>query len=144
MSEFTYISEAGNSRLNMNQDAVLARQNDVAGLFVVADGMGGTKDGDRASRLIVKMMEQWWQQEEANMTTLWFEDAVEDLKDKLLEANHAILQTTEPGTMTGSTVVLLFILQKQYALHNNFHCLSKKHKNFQRFQRYFYHFLTIY
>ena len=115
-TEIVQFSEQGNSPKAMNQDALLVRDNPYAGLFMIADGMGGTRDGDRASRTLVAMLDHWWEKRQGAFSTLPFDSAVDELKQVILTTNHEIWATTQEGSVTGSTVVLLFIMGRQYVV----------------------------
>ena len=52
------ISDVGKKR-DMNQDALYTIWNNNWGLFVLADGMGGTNEGDRASNEIADAYRSW-------------------------------------------------------------------------------------
>ena len=54
--EYLGLCENGLVR-KVNQDAVLLKINEYAGLFVVADGMGGHSNGEIASKMIIQSME---------------------------------------------------------------------------------------
>ena len=84
-----------------NEDAMLLR--DDAGLWVVADGMGGHKDGEVASGMIVSEMAV------APMTGA-FDVDLETLADVLHRANAAIYDMgQQTGGRAGSTVVVLLV-----------------------------------
>lgn len=85
-----------------NEDSILARPE--AGLWVVADGMGGHQFGDVASNTIVTALHELAPQAS-------FSAQVGAVEDCLLAVNEELLQqagTTMEGTM-GSTVVALVI-----------------------------------
>ncbi|MFK7994206.1 MAG: PP2C family serine/threonine-protein phosphatase [Granulosicoccus sp.] len=83
----------------VNEDSFLdAREQS---LWVVADGMGGHSRGDRASQSIVEALQSF----KAGNTAL---DSVEDLLNRLSEANSACRRLAE-GKVMGSTVAALYI-----------------------------------
>ena len=55
------MSETGLCRQN-NQDSVLALNTEHAGLFAVADGMGGHYKGELASQSAVSLLRKWWEE----------------------------------------------------------------------------------
>ena len=57
--EFCGKSDIGQKR-EINQDMLGMYQKEDAGLFVAADGMGGHTDGEKASRLVVAQLADWW------------------------------------------------------------------------------------
>ncbi|MCP3869018.1 MAG: serine/threonine-protein phosphatase [Gammaproteobacteria bacterium] len=90
----------GNVR-KLNEDACLSRPD--AGIWVVADGMGGHSSGDLASSMIVDGIQQI-----ELLPTL--SEAVEQVEDSLLEVNRSLrhLAFQRGGDVTiGSTVVIL-------------------------------------
>ncbi|MFK8079187.1 MAG: PP2C family serine/threonine-protein phosphatase [Granulosicoccus sp.] len=83
----------------VNEDSFLdAREQN---LWVVADGMGGHSRGDRASQTIIEALHTF----KAGNTAL---DSVEDLLNRLNEANTSCRQLAE-GKVMGSTVAALYI-----------------------------------
>ena len=81
-----FLSEKGIVR-EENQDAILARITGESGLFVVADGVGGSENGALASNLIVDTYSRWW--EDRFKESLSFFDAfyrIPDPNDNL--GNH--------------------------------------------------------
>ncbi|QTL01719.1 serine/threonine-protein phosphatase [Aquabacter sp. L1I39] len=88
-----------------NQDAFLAAPR--AGVFAVADGIGGLPNGDWASRSIVQALE-----DEATGTSLPFEQQVRLAEDAVLRTNRSLYETgcraAPPFTM-GSTIALVLV-----------------------------------
>ncbi|KKO50698.1 serine/threonine protein phosphatase [Arsukibacterium sp. MJ3] len=95
----------------LNEDACLAMPE--AGVWAVADGMGGHAAGDVASQLVMDMLKKTVTDAGAMVTPAL-------LCQALQQANQALLHFSKQqllGTMAGSTVVVLFIQ------HNNYHLL---------------------
>jgi len=87
----------------MNEDAIFV--NEAAGLWAVADGMGGHEAGDVASQMVVHAL-----QNIPNHTRL--SQFVENVEQALLEVNRRIQQHSEmilENRILGSTIVLLII-----------------------------------
>lgn len=95
-------THVGNVR-SANEDALVALPD--AGLWVVADGMGGHQAGEYASGLIVERM--------AGLNPrAYLADFVDQVEDCLLGINRDLLNfahTHYPGQVVGSTVVCLLI-----------------------------------
>lgn len=95
-------THVGNVRSG-NEDALLAMPE--AGLWVVADGMGGHQAGEYASGLIVERIA-------ALNPRAYLADFVDQVEDCLLSVNRDLLSFAHanyPGQVVGSTVVSLLI-----------------------------------
>lgn len=95
-------SHKGNVR-SLNEDSILSRSE--AGLWVVADGMGGHEAGEVASQLIVSSLEDLPKR-------AYVSDFVDDVEDTLLLVNqklraHSIEKLN--GLTVGSTVTCLIL-----------------------------------
>lgn len=88
----------------VNEDAMLDRPD--AGLWAIADGMGGHAAGDVASRRIVEALAELRVQESLADMLSGAEDALAAVNDELLE-----LAVTEHKRTIGSTVVGLILAQ---------------------------------
>lgn len=96
-------SEAGSRE--ENQDCIFCASKGSAGVFLVADGMGGHQDGALASRCIRNKIRKTW------------EDGDESGFAKALEEANTVIRSLVPkGSVCGSTVVLLQIGPKKYEL----------------------------
>lgn len=94
----------------LNEDACLAMPE--AGVWAVADGMGGHAAGDVASQMVMDMLKTVVNNAGAALSPDMLSQALQD-------ANQALVQYSKRqllGTMAGSTVVVLFIQQGQYHL----------------------------
>jgi len=92
----------GNVR-KLNEDALLSRPD--AGLWVVADGMGGHEAGEVASQMIVADLESL-------PSRAYVSDLVDDVEDTLLLVNQKLrMHSVEKlnGLTVGSTVVCLIL-----------------------------------
>lgn len=92
----------GNVRV-LNEDSILSRKD--AGIWVVADGMGGHEAGELASQLIISDLE-------ALPHRAYLADFVDDVEDTLLLVNkklraHSLKKLN--GLTVGSTVVCLIL-----------------------------------
>jgi len=112
LTQFTWrsasITSQGNVR-NHNEDAVLDLPG--AGLWVVADGMGGHKAGDVASRMIVESLC-------GVVRRALPSELLDDVEDRLLDVNARLYRSSLEGEagMSGSTVAALLAFGQ--------HCLS--------------------
>lgn len=89
------------NRRKVNEDAVLSR--DDINLWAVADGMGGHKAGDRASREIIEALERVRKMNDLPAMVDQIEDALVSVNDALRVA----ARTEFRGQTIGSTVVAL-------------------------------------
>ncbi|MGH6704675.1 MAG: PP2C family protein-serine/threonine phosphatase, partial [Bradyrhizobium sp.] len=91
-----------------NEDSHLVRTD--AGLWAIADGMGGHEAGDVASQLIVKALD----------TIVASGSAIEllaETESRILVANRQIIELSRQrgGAVIGSTVAILLISEDHYA-----------------------------
>lgn len=94
------ITDTGKKRKH-NEDAMLNKPE--AGLWVVADGMGGHQAGDLASRLVVDGLAELENSDSLN-------EQIDSLSKRLEKLNtdlRAYAQTIEAGSIIGTTVVAL-------------------------------------
>lgn len=94
-----------------NEDAMLIRTAGHGGLFLVADGIGGRKDGEIVSGMIRDGYAQWWEQRflpaSAGMTFL---SAIGQIKDILFRLNREVVERYGEAS-AGSTLALLFLFR---------------------------------
>lgn len=84
-----------------NEDSMLERTE--AGMWVVADGMGGHDGGDVASQMIVSSLKKIHE-------GISLERYIDDVEDKLIEVNQRLIQKASESkkrTTIGSTVVMM-------------------------------------
>ncbi|MGB1799736.1 MAG: PP2C family protein-serine/threonine phosphatase [Gammaproteobacteria bacterium] len=84
-----------------NEDSMLERTE--AGMWVVADGMGGHDGGDLASQMIVNTLKKIHQ-------GISLERYIDDIEDTLIEVNKNLIQIASERskrTTIGSTVVMM-------------------------------------
>lgn len=102
------ISEKGEHRRD-NQDSILICQDgDSSGLFIVADGVGGSLDGGSASRYIVQQYQCWWEQIFLPSRTGTFAQLFADARDQVETISDDIYDRADTGNSC-STMVLLFL-----------------------------------
>ena len=91
-----------------NEDSFLVRTD--AGLWAVADGMGGHEAGDLASQLIVKALDEISGTESAIQL-------LEETESRIYRANQEIMAVSRQrgGAIIGSTVAVLLISEDHYA-----------------------------
>lgn len=112
---YSLLSEIGKSR-EINQDAVFAYDSNEFGLFIVADGMGGLSEGERASKEIINSYQTWIEQNERVVKDMDPGTVLAELRTVLSQANDRINDETKSGQTCGSTVVVLFLRKDFYAI----------------------------
>lgn len=89
-----------------NEDSMLERTE--AGMWVVADGMGGHDGGDVASQMIVNSLKKVHE-------GISLERYIDDVEDRLIEVNEKLIQKASESakrTTIGSTVVMMLAYEK--------------------------------
>ena len=89
-----------------NEDSLLERTE--AGMWVVADGMGGHDGGDVASQMIVSFLKKIHE-------GISLDRYIDDIEDNLIEVNKKLIQKASEGakrTTIGSTVVMMLAYDK--------------------------------
>jgi len=89
-----------------NEDSMLERTE--AGMWVVADGMGGHDGGDVASQMIVNSLKKVHE-------GISLDRYIDDVEDKLIDVNKKLIQKANEGakrTTIGSTVVMMLAYDK--------------------------------
>lgn len=101
------VCEKGNYRKE-NQDSILIRSKGRSGLFIVADGVGGSDNGAQASQYITKRYGQWWEEEFLKIRHKSFFDCFDEVKKLASQINNNIYGQYGAGKSC-STIVLLFV-----------------------------------
>ena len=96
-----------------NQDSVLIRIQDDSGLFIVADGVGGSADGATASRRIVDTYGQWWDDVFLENRETAFFPLFDYIKSLAARINGELCRQYGTGSCS-STIVLLFMHKGVY------------------------------
>jgi protein phosphatase len=91
---------------DVNEDACLDLPD--AGVWAVADGMGGHEEGALASRLIVESLAQVGRH--TRLSRL-----VDDVEDRLRDVHAQLVKIADEKTVIGSTVAALIVMQ-QYSV----------------------------
>ena len=87
----------------INEDALFVNERE--GLWLVADGIGGHGNGDKASRIVVEHVEGYRQSDS-------IEKCLADIEARLLQANEACRSIPGGGTL-GTTVAALLVCQSE-------------------------------
>ena len=112
------MSETGLCRQN-NQDSVLALNTEHAGLFAVADGMGGHYKGELASQSAVSLLRKWWEELQECILSIPFLEIVAALEKKIRDINKDVYRMYyEMNQLGGTTLCLLLIQKNTYAVIN--------------------------
>lgn len=110
-----HICETGLVRKE-NQDAYLAYVSSSLNVFCVADGMGGHANGKRASTAIVNGIREWIDEFYAGKYEAGFLALLDDFEKKLADVNRQIFRFYNRGQTCGSTLAVLIISDKYYAV----------------------------
>ncbi|MCI8889910.1 MAG: serine/threonine-protein phosphatase [Eubacterium sp.] len=113
--EYAALCDIGKMR-SINQDAVFAAAREDTGLFLVADGMGGHSNGEKASRQIVTCISQWWEGFRPQDYDYHFMEMMHGLRQAAKRANEEIYDAYNQGTICGSTMSLLLICGQAYGI----------------------------
>ena len=92
----------GNVRTH-NEDSILDLPS--VGLWAVADGMGGHKAGDTASRMVVEALAAVSRHERLSVL-------VDEVEDRLLEVNGSLHRSAGGNGLSGTTVTVLLALER--------------------------------
>ena len=90
----------------LNEDSMLVKPE--AGMWVVADGMGGHEAGDVASQMVVSALKEVPE-------GISLEKYIDDIEDTLIGVNKKLIEIANQGekpTTVGSTVVVMLAYEK--------------------------------
>lgn len=113
--EFAGKSDIGLKR-EINQDAICAFQKDGAGLFAVADGMGGHRDGEKASRKVIEVLSDWWNLFSPVLYKFDFRKMMSSIGQAIEYANKRIYGEWGREGICGTTVTVLFLYGNFYGV----------------------------
>ncbi len=113
--KYARICDIGKVR-STNQDAVLAVSRDDMGLFVVADGMGGHSQGEKASRHMIRKFQDWWEDFCKEDYDGDFKRIMSAVQKTAEQAGREIYQKYNQTDICGTTMALLLIYQDTYGL----------------------------
>jgi len=111
------VCDIGKKR-SRNQDAILVYQDESQdfALFLVADGMGGYANGDKASGTIVSGLRDWLDQLDIRRFAGSAADMLCAVRDRMLQINEYIWANWNQEQVCGSTCSLLFSLGNAYGV----------------------------
>ena len=116
--EFCGLLDKGCKR-TLNQDMILMRQSQDMGMFMVADGMGGHSQGEKASSILAQYLDMTWSEIKEQKEEIDFRQMTLLLQKSLQDANRQIYSQYNRDSVCGSTVTALFLYQNKYCM---FHC----------------------
>lgn len=113
--ECSGISDIGKTRKN-NQDAFCMYHRDDAGLFAVADGMGGYLHGEKASQAVIEALSKWWDSFSPDSYACDFSSMISSIEHAIDTANRRIYTQLNQDGICGTTIVVLFLYQHCYGV----------------------------
>lgn len=113
--EFAGKSDIGKRR-EINQDAFCLYQKEDAGLFAVADGMGGCANGEKASQKVVAELSNWWNSFSPVLFEYEFRKMLISIEQVIEYASRSIYMEFNKDEICGTTVTVLFIYQNLYGV----------------------------
>lgn len=120
MEDMIRLDFAGRSDIGLkrrtNQDAICGFQKEDAGLFAVADGMGGYANGEWASQKVIEELTNWWNRFSPDLYGMEFNRMVSAIEQTIEYANRCIYLEWNRNKMCGTTITVLFIYRKFYGI----------------------------
>ena len=113
LSKAAGFSETGPVR-EMNQDRIGILESEKAGLYLIADGMGGHDHGEKASEAVLASVQLWWIRNQD--TAEPYGAVMASLEEMEQDAGRKIRKDTPADKIRGTTVVLLYIRNNSYLL----------------------------
>lgn len=112
------LSETGLKR-TVNQDSILSLYSQEAGLFIIADGMGGHFRGELASGLVVSKYAKWWRKVKQCICGMEISEIVAELENLIKEVHKEVgALYCKYGAQGGTTLCLLLICKNHYVIMN--------------------------
>lgn len=112
-TQYEMMTKIGLKR-TVNQDRITAHSNDRIAVFVVADGMGGHSDGEKASQMVINSIDRLW-----NKLSLYsggISGAVDMVTFSLDQVNDEIYKYAEENKIIcGTTASILLINDETFA-----------------------------
>ena len=118
------MTDIGNGRPS-NQDAYLMKQKEYKGklylLAAVCDGMGGLQRGEIASRYVIEILKQWF---EESLPQFFVKSDMKEIQDDLIRLikkinSNLLLMSQGVDDAMGSTLTLLFVMENQFFVLNH-------------------------
>ena len=108
------ISDVGLTK-EVNEDSFVYKIAEVngktAGLFAVADGVGGLSDGEWASKTCIKRINLWWESELSRYSKGEETIDTKSLREAIIDSNNRILKvSSDKGIRSGTTLTMLAII----------------------------------
>lgn len=113
--EFAGKSDVGAKR-KINQDSFCMFHKEDAGLFAVADGMGGHTNGEKASQTVIAQLSDWWTSFSPVLFDYDFRKMITDIGKVIRRANRMIYTRWNQTEVCGTTVTVLFIYRNVYGV----------------------------
>lgn len=114
------LEAAGKSDIGLkrqiNEDAVCVFYNNEAGLFAVADGMGGHANGEKASQRVIEELGRWWDSFSPESYGFEFQMMPAAIEQAIGYAGRCIYTEYNQKETCGTTVTVLFIYRDFYAV----------------------------
>ena len=114
ISDITAETDKGPCR-DINQDAVYVDCDDKMGIFVVADGMGGHSDGEKASSAVVEELSIWWNSIKKYIGEFSAEQLGNDCAGSLRYINGKLHEEfANNGKIGGCTIAILIVVNNVF------------------------------
>jgi len=98
-----------------NQDRVFGKSAETSGLFCIADGMGGHKDGEHAASVAIATIEEWWSKFQNGTISPKGAEILDAFFSIFQSINDSIrLHVQKTQALSGTTCSVLMIQDKQY------------------------------
>lgn len=110
-------SRKGAVRKN-NQDSILLTSDGEYGIFLVADGVGGLYDGEKASALVRDTFMHWWYKNMADIGQMHMDEIKESIEQEMIQLNDNMYLESSINVQSASTAVVLMIIKDRYLLIN--------------------------